>query len=207
MNTHDERVEVYNSLHKDLDSLGEETPFITSYEKGLLPTVTSMTEAARIASEALLAETEDGEAVRLGKLISGQVPSIRQWCRRYVSTIVKFHTAKQRSHGSSDAEKKYQLQLADEERRRVHNALLESLKNFSALLIQAEDFAIFRKPIMWKPGVNLPEGITFAEPVVFDHVVMTDRDLVKNWAIALDCVEEMRKLFGPDDFPPTTGTV
>jgi hypothetical protein len=93
---HEIRVHTYHSFHEDLDHL-EEAPMVDQYERGMIPTIDSLTAAARSASDSLEVDPEDAEAVRIGKLLRGQAGSIRTWCRRYVGTIIKFHTMKMRS--------------------------------------------------------------------------------------------------------------
>lgn len=199
--THEAKVTTYHSLHDDLDQL-EDAPMIGQYEKAMIPTIHSLTEASRIASAALEAQTDDEEAVRIGKLIRGQVGGIRTWSRRYVSTIIKFHTAKRRLVLMNDVERRNALEQADAERRRVHDSLLTCLRTFTALLKEGAEYAAYTAPLAWSPGILLPEGTASEKAVIFSDSALTDRDLIKSWAIASDCVEEMRSIIGSEDFPP-----
>ncbi|HEV7121492.1 MAG TPA: hypothetical protein VGN56_01545 [Candidatus Paceibacterota bacterium] len=200
--SHDYKIRTYHSLHEDLDNL-EEAPMIGQYEQGMIPTIQSLIEAAQVASLALESDPDDAEALRIGKLIRGQASSIRTWCRRYVSSIIKFHTMKRQMLRMNDEEKRNSFQAADAERRRVHESLLDCLKTFNTLLTEGLEHAEYAAPRAWQPGTLLPNGTSAHEAVIFGPKAIQDRDLMKSWAIAADCVEEMRKIIGADDFPPS----
>jgi hypothetical protein len=198
---HEIRVHTYHSFHEDLDHL-EEAPMVDQYERGMIPTIDSLTAAARSASDSLEVDPEDAEAVRIGKLLRGQAGSIRTWCRRYVGTIIKFHTMKRQLLRMNDEEQRDAFEAADRERRRVHESLLLSLRTFNTLLEEGKEYAEFESPLVWTKGSLLEAGSANSDAVIFSTQALADRDLVKSWAIAADCVEEMRKIIGPDDFPP-----
>lgn len=198
---HESKISTYHSFHEDLDHL-EEAPIVNQYERGMIPTIDSLSEAARAASDSLEANPEEIEAVRIGKLIRGQAASIRTWCRRYVSTIIKFHTMKRQMLRMDDQEKRDSFEQADAERRRVHEALLASLRTFNTLLEEGKDYAEYKSPLLWQPGSLMEDGTATHEGVIFAPKALEDRDLIKSWAIAADCVEEMKKIIGSDDFPP-----
>ncbi|MDB5265468.1 MAG: hypothetical protein JWM39_181 [Parcubacteria group bacterium] len=198
---HETKISAYHSFHEDLDHL-ENAPMVGQYERGMIPTIDSLSEAARAASDPLEADPEDAEAVRIGKLIRGQAASIRTWCRRYVSSIIKFHTVKRQLLRMNDEERRNAFEHADGERRRVHESLLTSLRTFNSLLQEGKEYAEYKAAVVWQPGSVLEEGTATHEAVIFSSKALDDRDLIKDWAIAADCVEEMKKIIGSDDFPP-----
>jgi hypothetical protein len=196
----EERLVMYHSFHQDLDSL-EEAEIVKRYERGLVPTMSSINLAATEASKALL-EEGDPDAARIGKLIQGQASGIRRWCRRYVTTIIQFHTKKKDFRLMNAADQRDALSQADVERRRVHDALLESLRTLTRLIEEGRDHAEYPRPMTWSPTSELEVDAANTKPVIFSESAIQDRDLIKSWAIAADSVEEMKKILGADDFPP-----
>lgn len=196
--TKEELITISHRLHENLDELNS-AEMIHQYEDGVVPTLDSLTRAAEAAITALNADTDDAEAARLAKLIEGQVRGIRRWCRNYVGTIIRFHRAKSAFFRKEGDEVQDALVSSDHERRRVHNSLLAALTTFNGLLEQAQDIDHFQKPSAWQPGISLPQGTAHTSAVIFSPEAIADRDLIKDWAIAADCVEQIRTVVGTLD--------
>jgi plasmid stabilization system protein ParE len=47
---------------------------------------------------------------------------------------------------------------------------------------------------MWKPGANMPAGTAHEHPVMFAPEAIRDRDLIRDWAIIADGVEQLHAL-------------
>lgn len=198
----EERAHRYHTFHDYLERL-ENPSIINQYENGTVPTLESLQEATTAAAQELEADPDDQEGVRMAKLLRGQVQSIRLWCRRYVGSVIAFHTLRRKHILLNSTDTKEDFFRADSERRRIHNALLDSLRTCTALIQQTAAHAGSATPILWEPTMTLPKGTASSTPVAFSANTLEDRDLVKQWAIAADCVEEMKKVLGADDFPPS----
>lgn len=187
----DERESIAHTLHDKLEHLNA-AEMLHMYEAGTVPTLDSMDRSAEIAISVLREDADDAEAVTHAKLIEGQVTQIRRWSRRYVETVVKFHTTRTAYMRMSDEEQRDMFVRADTERRRVHEALMASLTTFNNFLLKAQDLATFPSPIEWKPGVSLSPGTSQEQTVVFSADAIRDRNLMRDWAIVADAVEQLR---------------
>ncbi len=197
-----ERIDLYKSLHKYLDNL-EDANFINKYEEGTLPTIASINLSIEKAREALLTIPGDADAVRIEKLFQGQHGVIRNWCKRYVNTIITFHVKKNAWQLLNGTDQRDAFVQADEERRRVHNALLDSLTRLNGLFLDAAEYSDFVAPPQWSKSTSLPPGSALHSPLVFSPSVIADRDFIKGWAIAANSVEEIKRILESDELPPT----
>jgi len=187
----EERDAITHTLHDKLEQLNA-AEMLHMYEAGTAPTLDSMNRAAEVAIDALREDPEDVEAVTHAKLIQGQAAQMHRWSRRYVETVVKFHTSRTAYARANDAELRDMLVRADTERRRVHEALMASLTTFNNFLLKAQDLVTFPAPIAWKPGMSLAPGTSQEQAVVFSTDVIRDRQLMRDWAIVADAVEQLR---------------
>lgn len=193
--TKEERISISHRLHENLDELNS-AEMIHKYEDGTVPTYDSLSRAAETAIAALLADQDDPEAARLAKLIEGQVQSIRTWCRRYVGTVIRFHRAKSTFFKMDGDEVRDALATSDAERRRVHDSLLSSLATFNELLSEAQAIEHFPKPLAWRPGFDLPAGVAHTHAAILAPEAIADRNLIKDWAIAADCIDQLKAVVG-----------
>jgi len=46
-------------------------------------------------------------------------------------------------------------------------------------------------PIEWKPGVELPEGTAHEHAVIFSPEAIQNRDLIREWSVIADSVEQL----------------
>lgn len=181
------------TLHKGLERL-EANDMLQKYEAGVVPTIESITKAAQEASAALLEDPDDAEAAKLAKLLEGSVSSIRSWSRRYVASLLKFHAAKSQFLRMSEMEQRDTLVDADKDRRRIHDALLNSLSVFNQQLFDAQGITTFASATEWVPGKDFPSGTADSAPMVFSKAAIADRNLIRDWAIAADLGEEIKKV-------------
>lgn len=181
------------TLHKGLERL-EANNMLQKYEAGIVPTIESLTKAAQEATAVLLEDPDDIEASRLAKLLEGSVLSIRSWSRRYVASVVKFHNAKSQFLRMNEIEQRDALVDADKERRRIHDALLNSLSAFNQQLDDAQGITTFAPAMEWVPGKDFPTGTADSAPLVFSKAAIADRNLIRDWAIAADLGEEIKKI-------------
>ncbi len=190
IHTPEEKDQVIGVMHQTLERL-DNKEMIHKYREGRIPTIHSLELAANEAIKHLQEEEPDEEIERITKLLEGQVRSIRGWTRRYVGTVVKFHLMKSAYYAQEEEADKFIT--ADSERRRVHDALLSSIASFSKLLSDAQEITHYSPPIAWDLSSNLEEGTANAKPVVFSLQAIQNRDLIRDWAVATDCVEELQK--------------
>lgn len=199
--TGEERVELYQMLHKYLDNL-DDANLINRYEQGTIPTIESINLSIEEARKALLLMHGDSDCIRIEKLLQGQRSVIRNWCKRYVNTIIIFHVKKNSWHLLNGTDQRDAFLAADSERRRVHNALLNSLSELNSLLIEASKNSDFTLPPQWSRSSNVVIGSTLHSPMIFSAQVIADRDYIKSWAIAANSLEEMKKILEVDELPP-----
>jgi hypothetical protein len=163
------------------------------YDEGRVPTFDSMTRAAEMVSKALI-ETGDAEAVAIGKLVSGSVNSIKRWSRKYVVAILKFRRSKLAHARMNDEERRASLEQSDADRRRIHNSLLESLSALTMMAEKGREYADYPEQIKeWSPTDEFPRGAA-DKPLIFSAAALRDRDLIRDWAIVADRVEEITKV-------------
>src|SRR3989344_2344589 len=141
LGTEEGRVNTFHALHEKLDRF-ENHEMKHLYDEGRLPTLESLEKAATLAQASLSPET-DPEAQRISKLMPGAVLAIRRLCRSYVASLVRFRRSRTAFLRMDAEEHREALRRADEDRRRIHNSLLESLAAFNQLIIEADDRAEF----------------------------------------------------------------
>lgn len=190
--TPEERAQARVILHTTLDKF-ENHEMKESYDEGRLPTFRSLERAASLISSALI-DSGEAEATTLAKLLEGSTLHIKSWSRKYVASILRFRRASMARARMSDEEVRDSYIQADRDRRRIHDALLESLSAVTRLIEQAKDYI---EPIVvkkWRPGDRLPKGTADSEPVVFSSEAVANRDLIRDWAIVADRIEEINKI-------------
>ena len=189
--TPQERELISHSLHDKLESLNS-PEMLHAYEAGGMPTLDSIHRAAEAAAEVLNEDPTDTEAITHAKLLVGQARHVRGWCRRYVETIIRFHTTRAAFMRMNDEEQRDAFARADSERRRVHDALLNALSTLNRLIARGQELADYRTPISWGPGTDLPDGTAHEHPVIFSADALQDRELIRKWAVIADSVEQLR---------------
>ena len=193
----EEKIEAFKALHSSLEHF-ENQEMTHKYDEGRVPTFQSLEKAANEASAALLNEPDE-EAQRMGKLLSERMNLIKKWSRRYVGSILRFRISKIAMMRMNDVEQREVFVAADADRRRIHDSLLEALTSLNALIEKGRDQADYPMPIVWNPSDEIPSGTTWNASAIFSAQAITDRDLIRDWAIVADRVEEIRKLTG---YPP-----
>ena len=188
--TSPEREVIAHTLHQKLEKL-EKVEILHQYEQGVIPTIESLKRAADAAITILTEEADDTEALQHAKLIEGQTNNIRRWCRRYVESLILFHIRKSAFMRMNKTDQRDALEQADRDRRRIHDSLLASLTTFNILLTQTSDLVQFQMPIEWKPGVELPEGTAHEHAVIFSPEAIQNRDLIREWSVIADSVEQL----------------
>ncbi len=189
--TPQEREYISHSLHDKLESLNS-PEMLRTYEAGSMPTLDSIRRAAEAAATVLNEDPAGTEAITHAKLLVGQAQHVRGWCRRYVETIIRFHTTRAAYMRMNDEEQRDLFVRADSERRRVHDSLLNALTTLNRLIARGQELADYRTPIAWGPGTELPDGTAHEHPVVFSTDALQDRELIRKWAIIADSVEQLR---------------
>ena len=184
----------FTLLHRALDRF-ENHEIKVMYDEGRVPTFESMersAETARVALENL----NDPETTQIAKLLSGQLSSIKRWCRQYVASLLRFRMSHIALLRMNDDEKRDAFERADRERRRIHESLLQSLATLDKLLKDGKEYADYQIPLRWQPLAPLPEGTADRGAVIFGKEALADRDLIRDWAIVADRIEEIRKITG-----------
>jgi len=194
LTTEDGRIKTFHALHEKLDRF-ENHEMKQLYDEGRLPTLESLEKAATLAQTSLSAKMEP-EAERISKLLSGAVPAIRRWCRSYVASLVRFRRSRTAFLRMDAEEHREALRRADEDRRRIHNSLLESLAAFNQLIIEADDWTEFPQPQQWSPGDQWPPDFSHERIASFSKQALESRDLIRDWSIVADRIEQIHKLTG-----------
>lgn len=202
-------------IRNDLSRL-ECYPMYREYAAGNVPTLAILTESATRASltiETLLSQDrakgvpdkELEEETKIKNLLAGRPNSIKRGVESYVRSIIRFHTLKQLSHGGG-RDMQTQFVKADEDRRRVHNALLESLKIFTTTVRNAEKEGLLPagSVVEWTHGMqaqvlieNPDMIVVFAEKIISNE----DRDYMKDWAIAADFDLQLKEMLVAQNTP------
>jgi len=190
----EERRHTFTLLHRTLDRF-ENHEIKVMYDEGRVPTFESIARSTETAQVALEREN-DPEAAKIAKLLSGQSASIKRWCRQYVASLLRFRTSHIAFARMNDDERRDALERADQERRRVHESLLQSLTTLDELLRKGTDYADYQTPLRWQPPSPLPEGSAYRGLIIFGKEALADRDLIRDWAIVADRIEEIRKITG-----------
>ena len=168
------------------------------YDEGRVPTFQSLELATDIA-RAALEKAGDPEADRIAKLLSERVRLVKQWSRRYVGSILRYRRSELARMRMNENEQRQEFFEADKDRRRIHDALLQTIGSMNELLKAGEEYAAYGRPAEWVPGIPLPEGTAWEQAAIFSEKAIADRDLIRDWAIVADRVEEIKKLTG---YPP-----
>ena len=178
-------------------------PLFNDYEKGLVPTLeiiknSSVKAADSIASEILRSEKSGVspkdlvEEKSIEKLLRGREKSINAGVRSYIRSVLRFQTLKERMHLERNMEK--QFERADHERRRIHNALIESLQTFTKAIHDAQELDLLNKYtiIEWQPGLRLQHQKDSI--VVFSDRILKNRDWVRDWAVVAELYERLAEI-------------
>jgi hypothetical protein len=195
--TPEEKIVAFQALHSSLEHF-ENQEMTALYDEGRVPTFQSLEEAAAIASTVLVSDP-DPEAQRIGKLLSERMNLVKRWARRYVASILRFRTSKLAMMRMNESEQREAFVQADADRRRIHDSLLEALESLSSFIEKGKEYADYTMPIVWSPSDELAPGTTWHNGAIFSKKALSDRDLIRDWAIVADRVEEIRKLTG---YPP-----
>lgn len=184
------------ALHREFETCEAYATYL-AYAEGSLPTIENMTHGI----EAMLAQApqhakEGPEAERVCKMLSGRALQIRAASRSYVQSVITFN--RQLSGAGqfrlSDEERRDQLIDTDKRRRRLHDALLDTLRVTYRTLMDAVDLGIANKSTfgIWEKGFDarqLPGTFSIFAPQALD-----DRNFIRNWAIAADFAQTFAKL-------------
>jgi hypothetical protein len=192
-----EKIDAYHALHNTLEYF-ENGEMIALYENGQVPTFESLQKAIDQTQEALQG-VSDPEAQSISKLLIERITNMKTWARKYVTAVLRFKRAKERMIAEAGGDEREAFRRADEERRRIHDALLDALKTYNSLLQKATEFAEFKQPAAWSQGMHLPENTAWNYAVIFSPNALADRDLIRDWAIVADRESEIKKLTG---YPP-----
>ncbi len=111
------------------------------------------------------------------KLVQERGSEIRSAAKRYVKTVNKFARIKA-SYNKFRNDFVDQMQEIDAQRRRNHDALIESLRIYNAQV-----------------SYLVEEGLVDRNKVhLLDHEIMADRDSVRDWGIVLVLNENLRRI-------------
>lgn len=196
------------NLHNEILST-EQFGLFDQYIKGEIPTLERMFErlpaVIELALENLHKQEEryGTEAVReekaLLKLLSGREKQIKYTIGQYIQSVIRFNTLREFSKGGA-RDVAAQFSEADKSRRRIHNQLLDSLSIYLQTIITVNKADLFSEGgtspfVVWERGMNardIPED----KIVLFSSNVLSDRDFIRDWAIAADFAESLSLLNG-----------
>jgi hypothetical protein len=189
-----QRREAFTELHGVLDKF-ENHAVKLMYDEGRMPTFESIDRVAQSAARALAADNEP-EAQRIAKLLQHHVTSVKRWCRQYVASLLRFRASKTAFLRMNDEERRDALGKADADRRRIHDALLGSLASLEDLLREGSEYTDIGQPIRWNEKDQLQQGAANSTPLMFSTKTLEDRDVIRDWAIVADRIEEIHKITG-----------
>ena len=207
--------ETLNKLHSDVEHC-ECYPLFEKYVSGEIPTLERMfsnvgpflqdlskeidKESARVTqggADEVLQETQT-----MRGLLEGREQQLHSSIQRYVRTVIRFkHLARLSADGTRDVKKQYVE--ADQNRRRAHDALLDTLSVYGTLVHKAmedgysRDFESF--PFVFWGHETDARTIGAKKAVIFSPETLRNRDFVRDWAIAADFVEQL-KILGDNEW-------
>ncbi len=187
-----EREQFHSVLHKIAEQFRNQH-LLQAYEQGTVPTFASMERAVEAVIEKLEEDKEDVEALKLSALLSQRVKEIRRWCSKYEQSLIIFH--RQKKLVRFNEKMPDQFKRADEDRRRTHDNLLQSIRSLDETLRAADEieplpYAIGR----WEPGISVPAGYAHENPLVFSaHAASHEhRELIMDWALVANLEQKMQ---------------
>ena len=190
-------------LHFEIEHT-QSAPIFGQYETHAIPQLTTLEHSALFAADAIAREIEmhkkEGvseadleEESKIEKILRGRSKAIGSGIRSYIRTILRFQQLARLRHGGRDVLK--QFEETDHQRRRAHNALIESLTAFTKAIEEAKEIDLLKDiPVVeWQPGTQLPDGIE-NQIVVFSHRVLSDRNYIRDWAIVAELYERLKEI-------------
>lgn len=195
---------VESEAHKELSHV----PLFTEYLAGAIPTIDSVSAGIERALTLIdstitearasgISEEDLREDLQLYNQLGARSREIKLAVRNYIRTVIQFHIAKERMIASpNDEDARERLGNIDKYRTVAHNGLIESLRVLGKNLKESADNSLLSgaKLVSWKPGITLSPNHTEAPIVYFDDSVLANRGYVRDWALVVDCMEELRKI-------------
>ncbi len=131
------------------------------------------------------------------KLLQERVSVIRGAIKAYIRTLVKFFLIKKQEHRMHSEDYKDKMEDIDLRRRKNHNALIESLTVYSDTVKGLVDYGFFEDftLVEWDYGTDIEEvDENESKVVVFSDKLLSDRDLVRDWALSEHLHEMIMKI-------------
>ena len=173
------------------------------YDTGEIPNLEILELSANSAAEAIAKEIQESkeqgmsdadltEETKIEKLLQGRPKIITSNIRSYIATVMRFQElAKMRTTGRDLAK---QFEQADHQRRRVHNALIESLETFTNIIEDAKTLGLLSEisVAQWRHSEDL--RLQESRVVVFSKQILEDRDYIRDWAIVAEMHERLTEI-------------
>jgi len=180
-------------------------PVYREYISGKTPNLTVLhasIEKLLVGLDALIAQSKDegltdedlADELKLRALISERFKELTYRIRKYTNTVAQFQNIKLLKNNGRDVQS--QLEKIDHERRRTHNALLDSLKTLTILAQEAQAMQALKaySLILWANGMDASRFKESESAIlVFDPQTLADRNYIRDWALAADFDERLNR--------------
>ncbi len=177
------------------------------YEHGIVPRLEDLENgSAFIVSklEDALHDADSLETESIQKLIAffkGRPEQLRYAIFSYADSVARFYRISRSRSMMDNEDFLKQMKVIDQTRRRRHDSLLDSLAGYSQQIssliqdgyLEREDVAWFDFKISDSTDSSGEENAPHRPVLAFSSGSITDRDRVRNWAVALDVVENIRE--------------
>lgn len=169
------------------------------YEKGAVPTLESMRDHVdrlqiQVDSDPKATDEDKAAMKHARKLIAGSLPSA---VSRYVQSVIFYAQQAPRFPLMDVHERREFVEKCDGDRRRKHDALLQTLQDIDAALrlLSDELGAVDAREIAWwRAGMDglARDALPAFDAAAIDTKDSVHRDMIKNWAIAADFAKFIR---------------
>jgi len=178
---------------------------LEKYNNDELLTMEMLKDGSTLAADALArgieaeenAGTTDEDLVeekRLEKLLRGRSQTIIAGIRSYINMVLRFQRLNEQRFLGRDVLK--QFEQTDHQRRRAHDALLESLQIYSNSVREAKNTGLLNEVpvVVWESEDSLKGDLPEEKVVIFSDAVLANRDYIKDWALVAEMSERLKKI-------------
>lgn len=187
---------------------GKYSKEVSRYEQHVVPTLSDFAEGSAFVVaelEKTLESADSEEAKNLQAMINffkGRSAQVRHAVFSYADSVARFHRIRSRQAEMEVEDFKDLITTVDRDRKRRHDALLTTLNLFSSK-VQAliDDGYIEAGDVSWLDfkHMDVLEDVEATQPIshkkitAFSPASLEDRDRIKQWAVALDLVENINE--------------
>lgn len=191
-------------LHREIEGT-EIAALFKTYEEHQILTLDDITTSIANITRHLNAEisglNSSDEGYRFAeeklKLLNSRVHELRTSVRKYIRTLSQFFQIQKQRIRLEPEDFQERLLNLDRQRRMAHNSLIESLSVYSQTVIDLKNYGFLEKLsiISWNHGIDMSAVVDPENTLsIFSSQILSDRDLVKDWAISVHLAEQLQQI-------------